>query len=188
MRERVDEELFLALVMHIRAHGYVGKFYSRPMTYFEEDGMLYWTMGAPIEDTTIVNPVNSNSPLSRFAHAGDHQKDAAGDEDGAHGWMHTLTFRRGHSNRDPSRIDAMPFAMRNRHKQSGDAENDQDHSDDEKIPHRVILVPFLLLVPALNAPRPRPGQRRAGGGASRPRPGCRFAAPNREWRGWLAAR
>ena len=25
------------------------------ITYYEEDGMAYWTMGAPIDETTIVN-------------------------------------------------------------------------------------------------------------------------------------
>jgi hypothetical protein len=55
VRERVDEGLFVALVEHIRAHGYAGKFYTKPITYFDEDGMVYWTMGAPVEDTIIVN-------------------------------------------------------------------------------------------------------------------------------------
>jgi hypothetical protein len=27
----------------------------KPITYFDEDGRVYWTMGAPIEETTIVN-------------------------------------------------------------------------------------------------------------------------------------
>ena len=55
VRDRVDEELFLALVRHIRAHGYEAKFYTMPITYFDEDGLIYWTMGSPIEETTIVN-------------------------------------------------------------------------------------------------------------------------------------
>ncbi len=55
VRDRVDEALFLALVSHIREHGYEGWFYRKPITYFDEDGMVYWTMGAPIEETTIVN-------------------------------------------------------------------------------------------------------------------------------------
>lgn len=28
---------------------------TKLITYFDEDGRVYWTMGAPIEDTTIVN-------------------------------------------------------------------------------------------------------------------------------------
>lgn len=55
VRDRVDEDLFLSLVGHIRAHGYEGRFYRKPITYFDEDGTVYWTMGAPIEKTTIVN-------------------------------------------------------------------------------------------------------------------------------------
>ena len=34
---------------------YLGRFYSRTMTYFEEAGLFYWTMGAPIDETTIIN-------------------------------------------------------------------------------------------------------------------------------------
>lgn len=55
VRERVDEALFVQLVEHIRAHGYEGKFYQKSITYFDEDGMTYWTMGEPIEKTTIIN-------------------------------------------------------------------------------------------------------------------------------------
>jgi hypothetical protein len=55
VRDHVDEELFVLLVRHIRQYGYEGKFYRKPFTYFDEDGMVYWTMGAPIEETTIVN-------------------------------------------------------------------------------------------------------------------------------------
>lgn len=55
VRERVDEQLFVRLVEHIRAHGYQGRFYSKPITYFDEDGLTYWTMGEAIEKTTIIN-------------------------------------------------------------------------------------------------------------------------------------
>lgn len=55
VRDRVDERLFLSLVAHIRQEGYEGRFYRKQITYFDEDGMVYWTMGAPIEETTIVN-------------------------------------------------------------------------------------------------------------------------------------
>ena len=55
VRERVDEELFERLVRHIRTHGYEGKFYHKTLTYYDEDGMMYWTMGAPLEETTIIN-------------------------------------------------------------------------------------------------------------------------------------
>ena len=55
VRERVDEDLFVRLVRHIRANGYEGKFYRMSLTYFDEGGMVYWTMGAPLEETTIIN-------------------------------------------------------------------------------------------------------------------------------------
>jgi hypothetical protein len=55
VRDRVDKARFLAIVKHIRAHGFEGRFYTKPITYFAEDGMIYWTMGAPIEETTIIN-------------------------------------------------------------------------------------------------------------------------------------
>ena len=55
VRKNVDEELFVQLVLHIRAHGYEGRFYEKPITYFDEGGMVYWTMGSPIEKTVIIN-------------------------------------------------------------------------------------------------------------------------------------
>ena len=55
VRERVDDELFVQMVEHIRKYGYEGKFYNKTITYFDEDGMTYWTMGAPIEETIIIN-------------------------------------------------------------------------------------------------------------------------------------
>ena len=55
VRDQVDEPLFVDMVKHIRANGYAGKFYKMNITYFDEDGMVYWTMGDPIETTTIIN-------------------------------------------------------------------------------------------------------------------------------------
>lgn len=55
VRDRVDKEMFDQLVRHIREHGYQGHFYRKPITYFDEAGITYWTMGAPIEETTIIN-------------------------------------------------------------------------------------------------------------------------------------
>jgi len=55
VRDRVDGSAFEALVRHIRTHGFEGRFYQKVITYFAEDGLLYWTMGAPIEITTIIN-------------------------------------------------------------------------------------------------------------------------------------
>ena len=55
VRNRVDETLFVATVVHIRTYGYEGAFYLRPITYFDEGDGVYWTMGAPIAETTIIN-------------------------------------------------------------------------------------------------------------------------------------
>ena len=55
VRGRVDEDLFVGLVRHIREHGYEGKFYLTSITYYDDRGMVYWTMGAPLDETTIVN-------------------------------------------------------------------------------------------------------------------------------------
>jgi hypothetical protein len=55
VRENGDENLFVQLVNHIRANGYEGKFYRMNITYYDDGDMVYWTMGAPIEETTIIN-------------------------------------------------------------------------------------------------------------------------------------
>jgi len=55
VRDRVDEVLFVRLVEHIRERGRPGRFYSRELTYLHDGGLVYWTMGAPVEKTTIIN-------------------------------------------------------------------------------------------------------------------------------------
>jgi len=55
VRDRLNEGLFVQLVNHIRTHGYQGSFYDRPITYYDEGGLVYWTMEAPINETTIIN-------------------------------------------------------------------------------------------------------------------------------------
>lgn len=55
VRERVDVELFVRMVEHIRANGYEGHFYRMKITYYDEAGMVYWTMGAPLAETIIIN-------------------------------------------------------------------------------------------------------------------------------------
>ena len=37
------------------AQGYQGSFYQKPITYFDHDGLVYWTMGGPVEETSIIN-------------------------------------------------------------------------------------------------------------------------------------
>jgi len=55
VRDLVDEKLFGEFVEHIQTHGYKGNFYRKKITYFDFDGIVYWTMGAPLEETTIIN-------------------------------------------------------------------------------------------------------------------------------------
>jgi len=52
---RVDEDLFNQLVQFIRENGYKGVFYQKAITYYDHKEFIYWTMGAPIEETTIIN-------------------------------------------------------------------------------------------------------------------------------------
>lgn len=55
IRTKVDEALFVEMVKHIREKGYLGYFYKRPITYFDEDGLTYWTMGEPLDQTMVIN-------------------------------------------------------------------------------------------------------------------------------------
>lgn len=55
VRKNVNEDLFMQTVIHIRQNGYVGKFYENDIIYFEDDGLIYWTMGNPMDETTIIN-------------------------------------------------------------------------------------------------------------------------------------
>jgi hypothetical protein len=46
---------FRAFIEIIREYGYEGHFGKRVFKYFEIDGYKYWTMGAPVEETIIIN-------------------------------------------------------------------------------------------------------------------------------------
>jgi len=65
VRDRVDEALFERLVVHIRGHGRKGTFYERVIVYYEEGGLVYWTMGAPLQETTVVNRCRSEDTYER---------------------------------------------------------------------------------------------------------------------------
>jgi hypothetical protein len=70
VRERVDNALFERTVKHIRSNGYQGLFYQRSITYFEEAGLVYWTMGAPLEQTTIINRCRNEDTFESRSKAG----------------------------------------------------------------------------------------------------------------------
>lgn len=55
VRDKVNEDLFVELVNQIRTFGYEGKFYNKSIIYFDYKRMTYWTMGAPVNDTVIIN-------------------------------------------------------------------------------------------------------------------------------------
>jgi hypothetical protein len=48
-------DTFNAFVVHIRENGYKELFYGKAMTYFDVDDHKYWTMGAPLEETILIN-------------------------------------------------------------------------------------------------------------------------------------
>ena len=70
VRGRVDERLFEELVRHIRGQGREGRFHDKVIIYFEEMGLVYWTMGAPLDETTIVNRCRSEETYERRLEAG----------------------------------------------------------------------------------------------------------------------
>lgn len=47
--------LFDMLVRHILSHGYEANLYGRLIMYINDNGMVYWTIAARVEETTIVN-------------------------------------------------------------------------------------------------------------------------------------
>jgi len=49
------EDEFVYFVKFIRKHGYKEKFWSRTYTYYDVGEYKYWTMGNPIDETTIIN-------------------------------------------------------------------------------------------------------------------------------------
>jgi hypothetical protein len=46
---------FTEFAMHIRLHGIERLWGNRSYIYLDIDGYSYWTMGNPIEETTIIN-------------------------------------------------------------------------------------------------------------------------------------
>jgi hypothetical protein len=50
-----DERLFERVVLYIQQVGYKAIFGSATYTYLDIDDWKYWTMGAPLEHTTLIN-------------------------------------------------------------------------------------------------------------------------------------
>ena len=58
-----EDEDFLTAVALIRKNGYQEYYWKNLMTYMDFDGMKYWTMGAPVEDTIIINRARLDCPI-----------------------------------------------------------------------------------------------------------------------------
>jgi len=50
-----DKKLFEAIVLFIRENGKKEYFYKTPYFYFYANGYKYWTMGAPLNKTILIN-------------------------------------------------------------------------------------------------------------------------------------
>lgn len=59
VRKDVDDELFMQAVTHVREHGAPEPFYSATYIYWHDRGYAYWSMGAPVTETTILNRCRS---------------------------------------------------------------------------------------------------------------------------------
>ena len=54
-RDAKDEALFKRVVIHIREVGHQEKWGAITYTYLNIDGWQYWTMGAPLDQTILIN-------------------------------------------------------------------------------------------------------------------------------------
>ena len=50
-----DQILFEEFVQFIRDNGITARFWKYVFPYLRHDGFYYWTMGEPVEETTIIN-------------------------------------------------------------------------------------------------------------------------------------
>jgi hypothetical protein len=54
-RDAQDEDAFSAFIVHIREYGEIRKYGKSKYVYHVIDGWKYWTMGAPVGGTVIIN-------------------------------------------------------------------------------------------------------------------------------------
>lgn len=54
-KTRCSEDDFENLIRYIRANGLTMYFWNRTQTYIYLEGHLYWTMGEPINEATVIN-------------------------------------------------------------------------------------------------------------------------------------
>jgi hypothetical protein len=62
MRKDSDPSEFEWFVLFIRQHGFQRTYFKKIRTYLEIDGWEYWTMGAPVEETILVNKAEVGAP------------------------------------------------------------------------------------------------------------------------------
>lgn len=56
LKERcTDQEDFEKAVVFIRENGFARNFWKQVYIYYELDGYEYWTMGAPVDETILIN-------------------------------------------------------------------------------------------------------------------------------------
>lgn len=67
---------FEAVVQFIRDYGYEEKFYSKTMVRLDVNGMKYWSMGAPLGETILINRAHIERPV--------HYDTIADEYDGLH--------------------------------------------------------------------------------------------------------
>lgn len=61
--ERSEE--FLQAIAIVRKYGVAESFYNRSFIYLYLDGSKYWTMGAPIDETIVLNRAAENTFYGR---------------------------------------------------------------------------------------------------------------------------
>jgi hypothetical protein len=79
VKDRVDQKMFVQFVTFIREHGYKAKWHTQKNIYLNIGDYKYWTMGAPIEETTIINRAllvdnKAQAPAGRTADTSHHDE------------------------------------------------------------------------------------------------------------------
>ena len=65
VRNPENEAMFVKTVEYIRMYGYEGRFYKQTNKYFDDDEYSYWTMGAPVGETIIINRCLKNDTYEK---------------------------------------------------------------------------------------------------------------------------
>jgi len=61
--KKVSQDHFDRFVQLIRQYGVIEKFWGKPNTYLYIGDWKYWTMGAPVNETVVVNRADANGEL-----------------------------------------------------------------------------------------------------------------------------